>query len=169
MCARSLRYPACNVYAPYFIVKCGLSVSTIFLYIISLTEWFKKKTYWTQDVFWFYLKFIPNIFHSIISQSVIIINMRTFACKIHVFLSYISETWIFSTDFRNILKYQISRKSIQWELSCFLWTDGLTDRHDETFRAFAKTPKNLFTLPILYAFLSKTIRDSGVAQMVAGS
>jgi len=37
------------------------------------------------------------------------------------------ETCIFFIDFRNILKYQISWHSVQWELSFSMWTDGQTD------------------------------------------
>jgi hypothetical protein len=38
-----LGYPECNAHAPYYIVICGLSVSTIFLHIISQTARFSGK------------------------------------------------------------------------------------------------------------------------------
>ena len=43
-----------------------------------------------------------------------------------LFLSDFNETGIFSTDFRKILKCKISLKSVQWELSCYMRTDGQT-------------------------------------------
>jgi len=49
----------------------------------------------------------------------------------------------FSTDFRRIIKYQISLKSIQWEPNCSVRMDGNTDMTQlmVAFRNFAKAPK----------------------------
>jgi len=53
--------------------------------------------------------------------------------KYLLFMSDFSEIWIFSTDFRKMLKYQFI-KIVQWEPSCSIWTD----RHGEA--------KSLFTI-----------------------
>jgi len=47
--------------------------------------------------------------------------------KYQLLLAHFNETWNFSTDFRKILIYQMWWKSVQWELSCYLRTDGQTD------------------------------------------
>jgi hypothetical protein len=84
--------------------------------------------------------------------------------KYPLFSSDFNGTWIFPTHFLKILKYQIPRKSVQWEPSCFKrtderterWTDGRTDRHidrqtdrhDEpivAFHDFVCAPKNGIT------------------------
>ena len=45
---------------------------------------------------------------------------------------------IFSTDFRKMLKYQISSKSFSWYPSCSMRTEGQTDRHDEGNSRFSQ-------------------------------
>jgi hypothetical protein len=61
-------------------------------------------------------------------------------------LSHFNETWIFSTDFRKLVKYQTSWKSVQWESNCSLRSDRHTDRHMTklivAFRNFENAPTN---------------------------
>jgi len=47
-----------------------------------------------------------------------------------LFLSDFSEKWIFSTDFRKILKYQILWKSVRLGTSS-MWTGGRADRQTD--------------------------------------
>ena len=81
-------------------------------------------------------------------KSVALYNCRTVYIGLHVkyqlFLSDFNETWIFSKDFLKILKYQISWKSVQWQPSCSMQTDGQTDATNLiiAFRNFANAPEN---------------------------
>ena len=45
--------------------------------------------------------------------------------------------------FRKVRKYKISLKSVQWEPSCSMWTDGWTDMKKLTVALcnFENTPK----------------------------
>jgi len=42
------------------------------------------------------------------------------------------------TEFKKIHKYKISWKSVQWDPSCPMRTDGQTDGHDEANSRFSK-------------------------------
>jgi len=46
--------------------------------------------------------------------------------KYPLFLSDVNRTWIFSTDFRKILRYQISWKFFRWWPRFSMWIDGQT-------------------------------------------
>jgi hypothetical protein len=126
VCICSLRYPALCARAILSSVTCPAqrNVSTIFYKRHDV----RKKLLNTKCVFWFSL-------HSL-SESFLILKrnergMTKICIALHVkyplFLSDLNETSIFSTYFVNILRYQISWKSAEWELSF----SKRTDRHDE--------------------------------------
>ena len=65
--------------------------------------------------------------------------------KLRLFSSYFNETWFLSTEFQKPLKYQISWRSVHWELSCYMGVYRRKDRHDEAnsrFPQFAKAHTN---------------------------
>ena len=63
--------------------------------------------------------------------------------KYRIFLSDFNETRIFTADFRKILKYQFSWKSVHWEPSCSMRTDGQKDIHDEANTLFTNLRMHL--------------------------
>ena len=124
--ACSLAYPACNLYAPYCDVICGRSGCSIFFDIILEKAQFSgKKSY----LIFLQLLSKPFLILRRIWRGTVI-NLKTSLCKINyaLFLSDFNETWLFSTDFRKKLKYQVSSKSVQWEPSCSMLTDRPTWR-----------------------------------------
>jgi hypothetical protein len=57
-------------------------------------------------------------------------------------MSDFNDIWIYWTDFRKVLRYQISWTSFQLEPSCSMRTDEQTDVTKYTyFRDFANPPK----------------------------
>ena len=114
-----------------YIVMCGLSRSKIFFRIFSCTARFseKKNTEHKMRILIFSKTFVRNISHSKNKWARYDKKMYTgLQEKCLLFLSNFNETWIFKTDFRKILKYQISWKSAQWEPNCCMRTDGQTWR-----------------------------------------
>jgi hypothetical protein len=80
-------------------------------------------------------------------QQGIIINIQRSSCKYLLFLPDFNETWIFLADFRKILKYEISWKSIQWEPSCSMRTEQTDGKIHMTkltvaFCNFSNAPRN---------------------------
>jgi hypothetical protein len=71
--------------------------------------------------------------------------------KCPLFLSDPNQTWMFSTYFQKILRYRISWKSIPWEPSCSMSTDGRTDMTKLifTFRNFTNAPEDHSISPYL--------------------
>ena len=75
-------------------------------------------------------------------------NVCGLSVNCQLFLPDVDESWIFSTDFPKILKYKISWKSVQWEPSCSIRTDGRTDTTKLTvaFRNSTYVPTEKLTL-----------------------
>jgi hypothetical protein len=125
-CVCSVRYPTRNAHAPY----CHLwrvRLCNIFpLYLTKGTIFFKVIEH-KMCVSSFSTTFVWNT-----------INSKNWArydrkcVKYPLFSFDFNETRIFSTDFRNILKYQISWKSVQWDRH-----DGANSRF---FAIFANAP-----------------------------
>ena len=125
------------------IVIWGLPGSTVFsTYLINGMNFERKKV--TEHKLCdlnFSTTFGWNIFHSKRNLA------RCVSVGLYVeykfLLSEFDETWIFSTEFQRILRYQLSSAAIHWEPSCSMRTDGQTDMTLQivAFRNFANAPK----------------------------
>jgi hypothetical protein len=58
--------------------------------------------------------------------------------KYPLFLSDFNETRMLTADFKKIVKHDISRKSVQWELSCSVRTIRQIDKQKRTNKRFSK-------------------------------
>ena len=92
-------------------------------------DFLKKKLLNTECEFWFSIQLLSVTFLNLRNfEQDIIINMCIgLHVKYPLFLSDYNESWIFSTDFRKIMKYQISWKSVYLESTSSIRTDGWED------------------------------------------
>jgi hypothetical protein len=99
-------------------------------YLINGTTSEKKNLLNIKCVFWFSLQLLSETFVILKRHEREIIKKMCIGpyVKCPLCFSVFNEAWNFSTDFRNIFKYQISWKSLQWEPSCSMRTDGKTWR-----------------------------------------
>jgi hypothetical protein len=89
-------------------------------------------------VFWFPLQLLSETFLILRrTERYMIKTVHRSASKAPDILVSFNETWIFSTDFRKILKYQIPWKSVHWQPSCPMCKDGRTHIHDEAKSLFS--------------------------------
>jgi len=173
VCVGSQSYPARNVHA-----LCHLWPVRFYSNFSTLShkrQDIRNKILNIKCVFWFSLQLLSEKF--LIPRRAerdiwleIYIGLHV---KYLLFLSDIIETWIFSTDFRKIIKpavnpiavdkcvcvyiyiysvfckqnikHKILWKYVQWESSCF-HVDGRTDRHDEATSHINTNEMQLFFL-----------------------
>ena len=118
-------------------IICELPHSTIFFHISSWMARFSKKIKLPniKCVFWFSLQLLSEKFLILRKneREMIKTTYTGLQGNFPLFLSNFNENWIFLTDFRKILKYQISWKSAKSEPKHAdgRRMDGQTDRHDE--------------------------------------
>ena len=108
MCMRacSVAYPACNAYTPCCDVICSPSGSTMCSALFHKRHDFREKVANIKCVFWFSLQLLFETFLILRRiQRDIVINVKTYSCKVPVIITGFNEIWTFSTKFRKNPKY----------------------------------------------------------------
>ena len=109
----------------------------------------------TKCVFWFSLQLLSKTFLTLRRNERDIIKMYiSLHVKYPLFVTDFNKTWIFRTDFRKLLQYKISWKSVYWEPSCSMRTYRQTDRHDEALRNLANAPNNEDLATVIFLQIS---------------
>jgi len=122
----SLMYPACGAHEPH----CHLW--PVLLYSI-FPHSHKRHDFWKEKLtvklfFIFSTSFVGPFLILRRTERGMIKKYLGLYVNCPLFLSEFNENLIFSTDFRKIIQYQISWKSVQWEPSCSMWVDGQKNR-----------------------------------------
>ena len=135
-----MHVPYCRLWPAqlYYIFPSYLIKGTIF-------EEQKKKLLNTKMcVLIFFANFVWNIVILRTTERDVTKNVYWSGCRVPAIRSNFNSTWIFSTDYRKILEYKISRKSVQRQPFCSTRTDRRTDMTKliVAFRDFANAPKN---------------------------
>ena len=135
VCVCSRRYLAWNAQLSAVACPALLYFSTL----LHKRHDFRRKFYWTKMcVLIFCTNFIWNVFHS--KNNWAKSDKKKVYTVLHekfpLFVSYLNETRMVSTDFRTTLKYQISWKSFQGGIR--IVPCGQTDRHDEANSRFSQ-------------------------------
>jgi hypothetical protein len=125
VCVCRFRYLMWNAHAPYCHLWPAPLYSVFPHFLLNGTIFWKKSTEHQICVFYFSTTTVWNTSHS--KKKLARYNKKMnigLHVNCHLFLSDFNETWIFSTDFRKVLQYQILWKSVQWKTSCSRRTDG---------------------------------------------
>jgi hypothetical protein len=123
VCVCRPSYPTCNEHASCYHVCVCVCVQYIYIYIYfhiwQMARFSEKKVVEHKKCISFSCTyFVWNISHSKKNWAKFINHV-----KYSLFSSDLNESWIFSTDFRNIIRCKISWKWFQLEPSCSMRTD----------------------------------------------
>jgi len=142
-CVCSLSYPACNAHAQYYIVTCRLSRSTVFSTLFNKPHDFRTKLLHIKCVFWFSLPLLSGSFNSKNHSARYYHNCTCIG--LHVQCRYSCQILAnpeFSWQIFEIVKSQISRKSVLLEPSCSCGQTDWQKKPIVAFRNFTNKSRN---------------------------